>query len=51
MQRRHLLAAAVFAAVRPAAAQTPSDHGHGAWTALLKKHVVLLEGGRASQVR
>jgi hypothetical protein len=51
MQRRHLLAAAMFAALRPAAAQTAFDHGHGAWTALLKKHVVPLDGGRASQVR
>lgn len=34
----------------PAAAQA-FDHGHAAWTALLKRHVVLLRGGRASQVR
>jgi hypothetical protein len=27
------------------------DHEHKAWDALLKKHVVLIEGGRASQVR
>ena len=27
------------------------DHEHAAWTALLKKHVVLLDGGKASQVR
>lgn len=27
------------------------DHGHAAWTALLKKHVVLLRGGQASQLR
>ena len=27
------------------------DHGHAAWTALLKKHVVLVDGGKASQVR
>jgi hypothetical protein len=27
------------------------DHEHAAWTALLKKHVVLLEGGKGSQVR
>ena len=27
------------------------DHSHLAWTALLKKHVVLLDGGKASQVR
>jgi len=33
-----------------AAAQS-FDHDHKAWTALLKKHVVLLDGGKASQVR
>ncbi|MEN9782790.1 MAG: hypothetical protein RJA24_133 [Pseudomonadota bacterium] len=33
-----------------AAAQS-FDHGHGAWAALLKKHVVLIDGGKASQVR
>ena len=27
------------------------DHEHTAWSALLKKHVVLLDGGKASQVR
>lgn len=27
------------------------DHGHAAWTALLRKHVVLLGGGQASQLR
>jgi len=27
------------------------DHGHAAWTALLGKHVVPLEGGKASRVR
>jgi hypothetical protein len=27
------------------------DHEHAAWTALLRKHVVLLDGGKASQVR
>ena len=36
----------------PALAQTAAfDHSHAAWTALLKKHVVLLDGGKASQVR
>lgn len=29
----------------------PFDHSHAAFTALLKKHVVVLEGGKASQVR
>ncbi len=27
------------------------DHGHKAWDALLKRHVVLLQAGKASQVR
>jgi hypothetical protein len=27
------------------------DHAHKAWEALLKKHVVLIAGGKASQVR
>jgi len=27
------------------------DHSHAAWAALLKKHVVLMEGGKASRVR
>ena len=27
------------------------DHSHAAWTALLGRHVVLLDGGRASQLR
>lgn len=27
------------------------DHEHRAWTELLKKHVVLIDGGKASQVR
>jgi hypothetical protein len=48
-------AVAVFAPLAasvywPAAAQS-FDHGHAAWTALLKKHVVVLRGGQATQVR
>ena len=27
------------------------DHGHDAWTILLRKHVALIDGGKASQVR
>ena len=34
----------------PAPAQS-IDHGHAAWTALLKKHVVVKDGGKASQLR
>lgn len=48
--RRALLALGL-AGVLPAARAQAFDHGHGAWTALLKKHVVLLRGGQASQVR
>jgi hypothetical protein len=43
-----LCAALAFA---PAASAQSFDHGHGAWTALLKKHVVLLDGGKGSQLR
>ena len=32
-------------------AQAQFDHSHAAWSALLKKHVVLIDGGKASQVR
>jgi hypothetical protein len=37
---------ALFAAPAPA-----FDHAHGAWDALLKKHVVLLDGGKASRLQ
>lgn len=54
-RRRWLIAATVAVGglstlPRPAAAQA-FDHSHAAWTALLKKHVVVLRGGQASQVR
>jgi len=45
-----LLAATAFAFCASAAAQG-FDHSHAAWSALLKKHVVLIDGGKASQVR
>ena len=53
--RRALLAALPALALpaawtQPAAAQT-FDHGHAAWSALLRRHVRLLDGGRASQLR
>jgi hypothetical protein len=53
--RRQLLAFATVAALAitfttPARAQS-FDHSHAAWTTLLKKHVVLLDGGKASQLR
>jgi len=51
-RRRHILLWAASACSLPALAQTAAfDHSHAAWTALLKKHVVLLDGGKASQVR
>jgi Protein of unknown function, DUF547 len=54
-RRRLLITLSSFAALAaafslPAQAQS-FDHNHGAWTSLLKKHVVLLDGGKASQLR
>jgi len=50
-QRRHFVVALAAAALaRPAAAQG-FDPSHAAWTTLLQKHVLLLRGGQASQVR
>lgn len=43
-----LLAVSLWLAAAPASA---FDHTHAAWTALLMKHVVVLDGGRASRVR
>jgi hypothetical protein len=55
LSRRAWLALAASSAalgVVPAGrAQAAFDHSHAAWTALLKKHVVLISNGRASQVR
>ena len=55
LQRRHwLLAGAALAmslAARESAAAQAFDHSHAAWTTLLKRHVVLLRGGQASQLR
>jgi len=47
--RNLLLIATLFALPLCAAAQA-FDHSHKAWDALLKKHVVLIAGGKASQV-
>ena len=44
------LAAMAAGASRRAQAQT-FDHGHAAWTALLKMHVAVVRGGQASQMR
>ena len=51
-----LVAPAWLAVQTPAQAQSPTqahafDHSHAAWNALLKKHVVVLRGGQASQTR
>jgi len=44
--------AAVLALVAlPPGAFAQFDHSHAAWTALLKQNVVLIDGGKASQVR
>jgi hypothetical protein len=49
-RRRWMLGVAASVAATSLHAQT-FDHGHAAWTALLRKHVVPLRGGQASQVR
>ncbi len=48
-----ILLAALFVqlASGSANAQVPFDHQHQAWSTLLKKHVVLIDGGKASQMR
>lgn len=38
-------------AVAPISAHAQFDHQHKDWTALLRKHVVVIDGGKASQVR
>ena len=46
-----LLATIILATAPLGAVFAQFDHSHAAWTALLKKHVVLIDGGKASQVR
>lgn len=46
-----LLAIAMLAAAPPGAAVASFDHSHARWSALLARHVAVLDGGRASQVR
>ena len=46
-----LVARLLPALVIGSAAAQSFDHEHAAWTALLRKHVVLVDGGKASQVR
>ncbi len=51
-RRTLLLAASASASVLALPAQAEGfDHAHTAWSALLKKHVRLVDGGRASQLR
>ncbi len=46
-----LLVLAAILALLPPAALAQFDHAHAAWDALLKKHVRLVDGGKASQLR
>lgn len=46
-----VVTALLLALTTGSAAAQGFDHEHAAWTALLKKHVVLLEDAKASQVR
>src|SRR5262249_37736351 len=45
------LAVAALVLVPAAAARAQFDHTHAAWNAMLRKHVVLVSDGKASQVR
>lgn len=51
MKGEGIVAAAFALLLSGGAAAQGFDHEHSAWTALLRKHVVLLDGARASQVR
>jgi len=46
-----LRVATAFAACALSAAALAFDHAHAAWDVLVKKHVVVLEGAKASQLR
>ena len=50
-RRQTLALLAAIAALPQAAHAQAIDHSHAAWTTLLKKHVVLIDGGKASQLR
>lgn len=51
-RRAFVVLGVAMVAARGARAQaTTFDHSHAAWSALLKKHVVVIADGRASQVR
>ena len=51
LRRRHFMLALVAAAIAGPGFSNAFDHQHSAWTVLLRKHVLLLQGGVASQVR
>lgn len=42
---------ALLPLVAGSAAAQGFDHGHAAWTALLQRHVMLVDGGKSSQLR
>jgi hypothetical protein len=46
-----LLAALLLTTAPLGAVFAQFDHGHAVWDALLKQHVVVIDGGKASQVR
>jgi hypothetical protein len=48
---RRLVAILLLAAVPLGATSAQFDHGYAAWTALLTKHVMVIDGGKASRVR
>jgi hypothetical protein len=48
---RRVLAVIVLATAPLGAVFAQFDHSHGAWNALLKKHVAVIDGGKASQAR
>ena len=48
---RRLLFYTLLLALPLGSVEAQFDHEHQAWTALLQKHVVLIDGGKASEVR
>lgn len=48
---KQLVAYITLSLVLSVSAHAQFDHEHKAWAGLLKKHVVLIDGGKASQVR
>jgi hypothetical protein len=48
---KNIVLTLLLTALPPTATAQQFDHEHKAWAALLNKHVVLIDGGKASQVR